>query len=90
MEALSIRIDAEEFDKAIRTQPGGLPVLPDGGDAVVIVKPNGTVGGKAVVCLTFTVQLPDGTFARAQTVTTAALLESAGLALKGCREGGHI
>jgi len=90
METLSIRIDADAFDKAIRTQPDGIPVLPDGADLRCFVKPNATVGGKAGVVLTFTVQLPDGTFARAQTVTTAANLELAGSVLKGWREGGHI
>lgn len=90
METMSLKIDPVRFDMAIGVTPGIGPVLKQAGDIEMIVKPNGTEGGKPVVAVTFLVQLPDGTFARAQATTTAALIESAGAAMKGWREGGHI
>lgn len=91
MENVTVVIDAGKFDEAVRGGlPDGLPVLQEGRDLAVYVKPGATAGGKAAAVLTFTVQLPDGSFARAQAVTTLALLESLGMAAKGWREGGHV
>jgi hypothetical protein len=91
MEHIVVKIDPDAFDRSIRhPDQSGLPILAEGGDLAVYVKPGATTGGKAGAVLTFTVQLPDGSFARAQCVTTAALLETVGLAMKGWREGGHI
>ncbi len=61
----------KEFDAHLKgTDPQGKPILQDAGDLMAISKDNATVGGRPAVLLTFTVQLPDGTLARAQTVTT--------------------
>jgi hypothetical protein len=43
---------------------------------MIVTKHDATVGGQAAVLLTFTVQLPDGTLATAQTVTTMKLLRT--------------
>ena len=53
------------------------------GDLKIITKNDATVGGKPAVMLTFTVQLPDGTMQRVQTVTTAQMFVSAAAAVKG-------
>lgn len=90
MEMVKLELSPEKFDKAVHGGLDDLRVLPDRADLAVYVKPKATQGGNAGVVLTFTVQLPDGSFARVQTVTTAALLESAGMACRGWREGGHI
>ncbi len=90
MEVLRLSIEPEMFDKAVHGGLDQLPTLPDGGDLALYVKPKATQSGKAGVVLTFTVQMPDGSMARVQTVTTAALLEQAGAACRGWREGGHI
>jgi hypothetical protein len=90
VENLQIAIDAEEFDRCVHGVPGGMPVLPEGKDVRILLKPNATEGGNAAAVITFTVQLPDKTLARCQAVVTARLLETAGLAVKGWRENGHI
>lgn len=90
MEGIKCEISAEKFDRAIRNVPGEIPVLAEGGDLAVYVKPKGTVEGKACAVITFTVQLPDGTKARAQATTTAALLKQVGLIMRGWEDGGHI
>lgn len=90
MEGIHMKLSAEDFDKAIHGGLDNLPVLPERGDMAVYVKPNATEKGNAMVAVTFTVQLPDGSFARVQAVTTAALFIAAGSAVKGWRDGGHI
>lgn len=59
------------FDRAVHGS------LKDGANLACVVKENGTVDGKPIVALTFRVQLPDGSVARAQTVTTARALIAA-------------
>jgi hypothetical protein len=44
--------------------------LQDHGDLSIITKDKGTAGGRPIVMLTFSVQTPDGTRQRVQTVTT--------------------
>jgi hypothetical protein len=73
----------EEFDKAIRTQEVGLPVLSDGGDLTMITKDHGTTEGRPVVMLTFSVQQTDGSFAKAQTVITGRQFQALSAAFRG-------
>ncbi|MBA3481711.1 MAG: hypothetical protein H0T51_07840 [Pirellulales bacterium] len=89
MERIVVELDAAKYDAAIRGTPDK-PALPEYGDLAFYVKPGATAEGKAAVVVTFTVQLPDGSSARAQAVTTAALIESALGAFRGWREGGHL
>lgn len=89
-ELVNVELSPEKFDKALRGGLDDLPVLPDRGDLSVYFKPNATVSGKGAAVLTFTVQLPDGTFARVQTVTTAALVDMIGSAARGYISGGHL
>jgi hypothetical protein len=76
-ETIKIMIDPDgkgsEFDKAIR----GPDVLPECGDLRIVTKNQGTQSGRAIACITFTVTLPDGTRARAQTVNTVRNLANA-------------
>lgn len=90
MEHINIVLDSGKFDKAVHGGLDNNPVLKEGGDLAMYVKPRATVNGNAMVVITFTVQLPDGTLARAQAATTAALMEAAGRAIRGWKEGGHI
>lgn len=90
MEGVKIALDADRYDKAIHGGLDGLPVLPEGGDLAVYVKPRATANGKPGAVLTFTVQLPDGTAARAQAATTLALFEAMASACRGWRDGGHL
>lgn len=65
MEHLELQInDIDGFDAVMKSS------LPDTGDLKIITKDAGTEGGRGIVMFTFTVQLPDGTLARAQTVTS--------------------
>lgn len=89
METLGIRVDAAGYDAAVHGR-GGAPSLPTAGPPEIIIKPNATVNGKAGAVIAFAVQLPDGSLAIAQCTVTAALIEQAGLAVRGWREGGHI
>lgn len=83
MEAVTILLDKPaEFDAAVH---GGLK---EGQDLHFISKDDATEDGKPAVVITFTVQLPDGALARAQCVTTAALIQSVGSALAG--RYGHL
>lgn len=82
MEKIKIRISAEDFDAMLRGTEA-CPSLKDSGDIQIIVKPGATVGGRAGAMITFTVQMPDGTIARAQTVTTVRLLKTTLAALHG-------
>lgn len=90
MELATIEISPVKFDQALR---GGLDdrrVLRECADLAIYFKPGATESGKAGAVITFTVLLPDGTFARAQAVTTAAMLESVGIAVRGWIDGGHL
>lgn len=65
MEHVQIKLgDDAVFDECVHN------ALPEGGDLMMVTKDNATKGGRPAVCLTFTVQLPGGTLARAQTVVT--------------------
>jgi hypothetical protein len=88
MEVLRVLNDAEAFDQAVHGSPGE-KVLPDFGDAAFLRKARATIQGQAGICITFTVQLPDGTKARAQTVVTEANFLMAADACRGwkSREG---
>lgn len=92
MEHLRVANSAVLFDRAVHGGLDGetIPVLPDGGDLAVFVKPNATVGGRPGVVVTFTVRLPDGTMARAQSVTTLANFENVFAAIRGWKDGGHL
>lgn len=92
MEAIRIGNSDELFDKALHGGLDGetLPILPGNGDMAVFIKRHATVHGNPAVCVTFTVQLPDGSFARAQTVTTLANFESVFAAIRGWKSGGHL
>ena len=80
MEVIKHQLDdgtGRAFDDALKD------TLPDGGDLQIITKDAGTVNGNPVAILTFTVELPDGTFRKAQTVTTVALLMGTLAILRG-------
>lgn len=78
MEAVTILLDKPaEFDQAVREG------LKEGSDLQFITKDEATASGKPAVVITFTVQLPDGTLARAQCVSTAASIQMVGRALYG-------
>lgn len=89
MESIDCRLSPEMFDKAVH---GGIdhPVLKEGGDLAVYIKPNATVGGNPMAVFTFTVQLPDGSLARAQCATTLKLLDMVLHLIKGWKDGGHL
>ena len=90
-EMMKLTLSAERYDAVVQGKAGdGFRVLADYADPELIVKPGCTESGRAGACLTFTVEMPDGSRARVQTCVTAALLETAGMAVKGWREGGHI
>jgi hypothetical protein len=80
MEHVQISLDdgtGAKFDEALRD------TLPDGGDLRVVTKDNGTVGGRPIVMLTFTAQLPDGSVRRVQTVTTVRQFQAVAAAIRG-------
>lgn len=66
------------FDQRVR----GDDVLPDGGDLTVVTKNNGTKEGRPIVLFTFTVQLPDGTLRKVQTVTTVRMFQTIAKAIE--------
>lgn len=90
MESVTCLLSAEHFDKAVHGGLDANPVLPECGDLAVYVKPNATVNGNPMAVLTFTVRLPDGSFARAQSTTTLALWESVLRIFRGWKDGGHV
>lgn len=67
--------NAAEFDKALAGS------LRDGGDLKIISKSAATSEGRPIVMLTFTVELPDGSHARAQTVVSARIFVNAARAI---------
>lgn len=80
--AITIALNqAQQFDEAVHGKD--VRALPDGGDLQIITKDGATEQGRALACLTFTVQLPDGSLARAQTVTSVRNLVGAFHALLG-------
>ena len=79
MEPIKVLVGDEACDKVVHGAPEEeIPLLPQFGDTMVIAaKPNATAKGRPGVVVSFTTQLPDGTVARVQAVTTAALFLSA-------------
>lgn len=90
MEPIVCSLSASDFDKAVHGGLDSNPVLPECGDLAIYVKPRATVEGRPMAVITFTVQLPDGSMARAQATTTTRLLEAVSSCVKGWREGGHL
>lgn len=85
MQQVPIRLGAsdEEFDLYLFGRDG-VPTLKDGGDLTIVTKDDGTVDThRGIACLFFTVELPGGGTARAQTVTTVRILKMALAALEG-------
>lgn len=89
MERVDVALSAEKFDAAVHGD-GVVPVLPESGDMAFYIKPRATEGGKPGVVVTFTVQLPDGSQARAQAVTTLANFETVFGCIRGWKSGGHL
>lgn len=89
MEHVDCCLSPEKFDQAVHGN-GVDPVLPECGDLAFYFKPNATQGGKPAVVVTFTVQLPDGSLAKAQAVTTLANFESVAACVRGWKSGGHL
>jgi len=82
MESLPIKLnDAALFDATVHGRDG-VRTLQDGGDLQIITKDDATHSGRALACLTFTVDV-DGKPVRVQTVTTVRLLTTAFAALRG-------
>lgn len=80
MESISIILDdgtGKEYDAALKG------TLPECGDLKFITKDKGTQSGNPIVLIAFTVQLPDGTMARAQAATTAKCIDGLAKALRG-------
>ncbi len=68
MENLKINLnDKNTFNQILKNS------LADGGDASIVTLDDATVGGQPAVMVYFSVQLPDGKTATAQTVTTMKL-----------------
>ena len=79
---LDIKLDRPlDYDRVIGSKDGVLTLKDLGNDLTVITKSNATVTGRALAVITFTVQLPDGRLARAQTVTSVRNLAALGRAL---------
>lgn len=71
MNVLNVQLNGiERFDEVIGNS------LPEGGDLEIITKDVGTKSGRACVMFTFTVELPDGSLARAQTVTSMRMFRA--------------
>lgn len=78
MEHVAIRLaDDELWGQVMKNS------LPDAGDVMMITKDHCTEGQRPGVCITFTVQLSDGTFARAQTVITGRIFAAMSAAFRG-------
>lgn len=89
MEHITCKLDPEAFDAAVHGRPGE-GVLPEAGDLAIIFKPRVTEGGKPGLAVTFTVQLPDGTPARAQAVTTLSNFELVAGIVRGWQARGML
>lgn len=84
MEKFEVKLNqVERYDEIIAN------CLPDFGDGEIVTKDNGMESGRAIVMIAFTVQLPDGTTATAQTVTSVRMFLMAAriLAAKYTGEG---
>lgn len=90
MEEIKVELDDVMFDLAVHGGLDGNPVLPEGGDLAVYIKKNATVNHQPMVVFTFTVQLPDGSLARAQCPTTLKLFEAVSDCVRGWKDGGYL
>ena len=71
MNVLNVQLNGiERFDEVISNS------LPEGGDLEIITKDAGMKTGNGCVMFTFTVQLPDGSRTRAQSVTTMRMFRA--------------
>ena len=84
MEHIQCELSAEKFDEAVHNG------LKEGGDLAFFIKPKATVNSKPGVCITFSVQLPDGSITRVQAVTTLANFENVFACLRGWKLGGSL
>lgn len=89
MEMLKVALDAAKFDEAVRGTPGK-PVLPEGGDLAVYFRRAVTSEGRSGCVFTFTVQLPDGSLARAQAVATLRHIDMLAACVRGWRARGEL
>lgn len=90
MESIRVVLDSDLFDKAVHGGLDDKPVLKEGGDLSLFIKTGATVGRKAMAVFTFTVQLPDGTLARAQCPTTVTNLKAVLAVIQGWELSGHL
>lgn len=78
METLKLKFNkVDRFDEVLKNS------LRDCGDLEVITKDAGTITGRGIVMFTFTVELPDGTLRRAQTVTSMRNFRAIAAAVAG-------
>ncbi len=71
MEQLKLKTNnVERFDEVIRDS------LRDCGDMEIVTKDAGMQSGRGIVMVTFTVELPDGTLRRAQSVTSMRMFRA--------------
>jgi hypothetical protein len=89
VEHIEVCLSPEKYDAAVHGD-GVTPTLRQGNDLAVYVKPAATTTGGAGVVITFTVELPDGSFARAQAVTTLRLFDALAAAVRGWRAAGLL
>lgn len=81
MENLKIALGVDEaFDELVHA-PGHLADVEN--SVRIATKDDATITGKPGVVIAFDVRMPDGSFARAQTVITVALLATVFSALRG-------
>lgn len=80
MEAVQINFDDHAlFDELCH----GETSLSEGGDLKMVTKDHGTLAGRPVVLLAFTVQLPDGSLRTAQVVLTGRNFAMMAAAFRG-------
>ena len=86
MERLNVKLDPDKYDEYCRKEN----TLPECRDLEILVKPKCTPTGQAGIMITFTVELPDGSKARAQATTLENLFVAAGKCVEAYRQGGHL
>lgn len=78
MEAVKIRLaDDALYDELVHSG------LRDNADLTVVTKDHATEAGRPAVCLSFTVEMPDKSFKRVQTVVTGRLFAGICAAFRG-------
>lgn len=83
LEYLGIKLGNDAAFEAAVHGDGTMPVLPEGGDCEIITKDHGTESGRALACITWTVQVEDGKRCRVQATVTLRNLMMAFAALRG-------